>query len=309
MRRSVAAAPGVVAMSVESDLAFLSTTELSGLMQRRELSPVELLDDCLERIHRLDPQLNAFVVVVEGQARAQAQESERRLLRGEARPLEGLPVPIKDNVALAGCRMTLSSRMAPEREMPVDAELVARLRRAGAVFPGKTNLPEFGTIPSTEGDVHGPAHNPWDLTRTPGGSSGGAAAAVASGMVPVAHGNGGGGSLRIPAACCGLFSMKPSRGRVTHGPLETESVGGLTVDGFISRTVRDNARFLDAIAGPVSGDPYPAPAPARPYEEEALTEPGRLRIAWTTAGPIDVPIHPAHAAAVRDAAELCASLG
>jgi amidase len=201
-------------------------------------------------------------------------------------------VPIKDNVALSGARMTLASRMGPSFEMPVDAELVARLRRAGAVFPGKTNLPEFGAVPSTEGALHGAAHNPWDLTRTPGGSSGGAAAAVASGMAPIAHGNDGGGSLRVPAACCGVFGLKPSRGRVTHGPLEPESIGGLTVDGFISRSVRDNARFLDVIAGPLPGDPFPAPPPVRPFEAEAQTEPGRLRIAWTTEGPIEAPLHP-----------------
>jgi amidase len=128
-------------------------------------------------------------------------------------------------------------------------------------------------------------------------------------MVPIAHGNDGGGSLRIPAACCGLFSLKPSRGRVTHGPIETESVGGLTINGFISRSVRDNARFLDVIAGPLPGDPYPAPPPARPFETEAQTEPGRLRIAWTYDAPIDVPVHPAHVDAVREAADLCASLG
>jgi amidase len=296
-------------MQTQSDLALLSTTALSDLMQRRELSPVELLDHCLERIEELDGQLNAFVLVLAEQARAQALDSEDRFRRGEPRPLEGLPVPIKDNVALSGARMTISSRMAPAFEMPMDAALVARLRRAGAVFPGKTNLPEFGTIPTTEGELNGACHNPWDVTRTPGGSSGGAAASVASGMFPIAHGNDGGGSLRIPAACCGLFSMKPSRGRVTHGPLETESVGGLTIDGFISRSVRDNARFLDVIAGPLPGDPYPAPPPIRPFEDETQAEPGRLRVAWTTAGPIDVSVHPAHAAAVRDAAELCASLG
>ena len=296
-------------MQTRSELAFLSTTELSDLMERGELSPVELLDHCLERIERLNPQLNAFVLILAEQARAQARDSEDRLRRGEARPLEGLPVPIKDNVALAGAPMTFSSRMAPAFDMPVDAELVARLRRAGAVFPGKTNLPEFGTIPTTEGEVHGPAHNPWDLTRTPGGSSGGAAAAVSSGMCPIAHGNDGGGSLRVPAACCGLFSMKPSRGRVTPGPLATEKFGALNINGFISRSVRDNARFLDVIAGTLPGDPFPAPPPMKSFEDEALTEPAPLRIAWTTDGPLDVPVHPAHAAALRDAAELCASLG
>jgi len=296
-------------MQTQSELTYLSTTELSELMQRRELSPVELIDQCLDRIEQLDGRLNAFVLVLADEARAQARESEERLRRGEARPLEGLPVPIKDNVAVAGARMTISSRMSPADPMPFDAELVARLRRAGAIFPGKTNLPEFGTIPSTEGDLNGPSHNPWDVTRTPGGSSGGAAASVASGMVPIAHGNDGGGSLRIPAACCGLFSMKPSRGRVTHGPFETESIGGLTIDGFISRSVRDNARFLDVVSGPLAGDPFPAPPPARSFEDEARTDPGRLRIAWTTTAPLDVPAHPAHAAAVRDAADLCASLG
>jgi len=296
-------------MQTQRELSFLSTTELSDLLVRKEISPVELLDNSLKTIERLNGELNAFVLVLADEARAQARESEERLRRGEGRLLEGIPVPIKDNIALAGAPMTISSRMGPKGPMPVDAELVARLRRAGTVFPGKTNLPEFGTIPSTEGELHGAAHNPWDLTRTPGGSSGGAAAAVASGMAPIAHGNDGGGSLRVPAACCGLYSLKPSRGRVTHGPIETESVLGLTIDGFISRTVRDNARFLDAVAGPLPGDPYPAPPPLRPFEEEAQTEPGRLRIAWTTAGPIDVPVHPAHAAAVSDAATLCASLG
>jgi amidase len=296
-------------MQTHSDLAFLTTIELSDRMRRRELSPVELLDHSFQRIERLDGQLNAFVLVLAEQALAQARVSEGRLQRGEARALEGLPVPIKDNVALAGTRTTFSSRMGPAPEMAADAELVARLRRAGAVFPGKTNLPEFGTIPSTEGAMHGACHNPWDTTRTPGGSSGGAAVSVASGMVPIAHGNDGGGSLRVPAACCGLFSMKPSRGRVPHGPFGTETIGGLTIDGFISRSVRDNARFLDVIAGPLAGDPYPAPLPVRPFEDEARSEPRRLRVAWTTTGPIDVPVHPAHAAAVRDAAELCASLG
>ena len=296
-------------MQVETGLSFLSTTELSELMLRGELSPVELLEHCLARIEQLDGTLHAFTQVLADSAGAQARESEERLRRKEPRALEGLPVPIKDNVALAGAHLTFASRMAPAFAMPMDAVLVARLREAGAVFPGKTKLPEFGTVPSTEGELHGPTHNPWDVSRTPGGSSGGSAAAVASGMVPIAHGNDGGGSLRIPAACCGVFSMKPSRGRVTHGPFETETIGGLTIDGFISRSVRDNARFLDVIAGPIPGDPYPAPAPVRPFEEEAQREPGRLRIAWTTTMPIDVEVHPAHAAALEDAAALCASLG
>ncbi len=296
-------------MPPESDLTFLSTTELTRLMQRRELSPVELLDSCLERIETLDSRLNGFVLVRGEQARAEARVSEHRLLRGEAGPLEGIPVPIKDNVALAGAPLGFASRMAPPFDMPVDAELVRRLREAGAVVPGKTNLPEFGTIPTTEGDVHGACHNPWDLTRTPGGSSGGAAVAVAAGMAPVAHGNDGGGSLRIPAACCGLFSLKPSRGRVPHGPLDTETIGGLSSDGFISRSVRDNARLLDVVAGGLIGDPFPAPPPRRSFESAAQSEPGRLRIAWTVDAPIHVTIHAAHAAAVREAAELCASLG
>jgi amidase len=296
-------------LQTQSDLAFRSTSELSDLMQRRELSPVELLDHCLDRIERLNPELNAFVKLRSDQARAEARESEDRWRRGEPRALEGISVPIKDNVAVAGCPMSMGSRMGVTFDMPADAELVARLRRAGAVIPGKTNLPEFGTIPSTEGELHGASRNPWDVTRTAGGSSGGAAVAVASGMAPIAHGNDGGGSLRVPAACCGLFSLKPSRGRVPHGPFETETIAGLTIDGFISRSVRDNARLLDVIAGPVPGDPYPAPRPARPFEEEAQRDPGRLRIAWTSEAPLEVPVHPAHVAAVRDAAELCASLG
>jgi amidase len=296
-------------VQITKDLTSISVTDLVAAIREKEISPVEVVDHYLERTEELNPKLNAFVAILGDQARAQARESEGRIQRGEARPLEGVPIPIKDNVLLAGVPMFEGSRMAPDMPAPMDTELVARLRNAGAVFTGKTNLPEFGTIPSTEGDRFGAAHNPWDLSRTPGGSSGGSAAAVAAGLAPAAHGNDGGGSLRIPASCCGVFSIKPSRGRVSRGPLPGNDPAGFVIDGFLTRTVRDNALLMDVVSGPGLGDPYWAPPPERPFVDEVGASPGRLRIGWTEVSPIDVPVDPACSAAVRDAAELCESLG
>jgi amidase len=193
--------------------------------------------------------------------------------------------------------------------MPFDAEVVARLRSAGAVFPGKTNLPEFGTIPSCEGGRFGAVHNPYDLSRTAGGSSGGSAAAVAAGLAPVAQGNDGGGSLRIPASCCGLFTVKPTRGRISLAPLVGDNPFGLLHEGFITRTVADSALLLDIASGDAPGDPYVAPPPQRPFAEEVGASAGHLRIGFTATPPIDFPVHDACVAAVRDAAALCESLG
>ena len=295
-------------MTVDEDLTHQSTLELGELMARGELSPVELLDGVLARIARVNPALNAVVDVLEESARAQARESEARLARGDARPLEGLPVLIKDNVLVAGTVLTLGSRTAPTFPMPEDATVVARLRSAGMVIVGKTNLPEFGTIPSTESVRLGACHNPWNLEHTPGGSSGGSAAAVAAGIVPVAHGNDGGGSLRIPASCCGLFTIKPTRGRISNGPIDTDGFG-LLHQGFISRTVRDNARCLDAVVGSTAGDAIWSPPPPRPFLEEVERPAGRLRVGWTARLPIAVDVHPACAAAAEDAARLLAELG
>lgn len=291
------------------DLLFEPAHRLAAEMAAGRLSPVELVDACLARIERFNPAINAFNTVLVEQARGQALESETRLREGRGRPLEGVPVPIKDEALVAGVPTTLGSRMAPPFPIPFDSEPVARLRAAGAVFLGKTTLPEFGTVPTTEGRLLGDCHNPWDPTRTAGGSSGGAAAAVATGMAPVAHGRDGGGSLRIPASCCGLFTIKPARGRISLAPLAGDSPLGLVTDGFITRSVLDCALLLDTVCGPALGDPSWAPPPARPFAEEVGTPPGSLRVGWTAVPPIATPVDPACAAAVADAAELCAGLG
>ena len=190
-----------------------------------------------------------------------------------------------------------------------DSELVVRYKRAGLIVVGKTNTPEFGILPTTEPQLFGPTRNPWNTDHSTGGSSGGSAAAVASGMVPMAHGNDGGGSIRIPASCCGLFGLKPTRGRNPLGPDFGDAMGGLVVEHALTRSVRDSAALLDATCGPDVGDPYWAPPPARPFLQEVGADPGRLRIAFTSETAAGTPVHPDCVAAVRDAAELCADLG
>jgi len=296
-------------MSAAPEMGFRPAIELLREMRTRQLSPVQLLDDVLVALEAEQPRLNAFTRVLADQARAQAEESERRLLAGEARPLEGLPIPIKDNVLVAGVPVTDGSRMTPDFPAPSDTELVGRLRRAGAVFVAKTNLPEFGTISTTENVRFGATRNPWDLSRTAGGSSGGSAAAVAAGIVPAAHGNDGGGSLRIPASCCGLFSLRPSRGRVPRGPLPGNDPALLVVDGFITRSVADNALLLDVVSGPALGDPVTAPSPPRPFGDEVMHAPNSLRIGWTATPVPGLTVDPACAAAVEEAARLSEELG
>jgi amidase len=296
-------------MPASQSLGFRSASDLLAAMRGRELSPTELLDEVLTSIEAHQARLNAFTAVLEEQARAQAAESARRILAGEARSLEGLPVPIKDNVLIKDVPISDGSRMAPDFPSPFETELVTRLRNAGAVLVGKTNLPEFGTISTTENVRFGATHNPWDLARTTGGSSGGAAAAVAAGVVPAAHGNDGGGSLRIPASCCGLFSLKPTRGLVPRGPLPGNDPALLIVDGFLTRTVADNALLLDVVAGAALDDPMQVAAPARPFSAEVGADPGRLRIGWTATPPVDTPVDAACVAAVEEAARLAVQLG
>jgi amidase len=293
---------------IADDPAQTSVAELSASLRGGAMSPVELVDALLARIEKHNPSLNAYVLVLAEEARAQARDSEERIRRGQARPLEGVPVAIKDNVQLRGTLTTLGADVGADRVAEVDSAVVRRLREAGAVFLGKTNLPELGTLPSTENRRFGATRNPWDTARTAGGSSGGSAAAVAAGMAPAAHGNDAGGSLRIPAACTGLFSIKPTRGRISHAPAG-ESAFALNAEGFITRTVRDNALLLDVASGPEPGDMFTAPPPARPFVEEAGADPGRLRIGFTATPPLDVPVDAVYLQALRDAAELCESLG
>ena len=286
------------------DLLAQPATVLARLVKASEVTSRELTESCLERIEALDPELNAFVHVDSGGALAAADAIEA----SDERPFAGVPIAIKDTAAVAGMPYRLGSDMFGDFVAPQDAFVVRRLRDAGFVFVGKTSLPEFGILPVTEPRRFGPTRNPWDPERTPGGSSGGAAAAVAAGMVPLAHGSDGGGSIRIPAACCGLVGLKPSRGRISRGPEQGDDL--LVQDGVLTRTVAETAALLDVMAGYEPGDATWAPPPPEPFARTAAREPGRLRIGVTPVPAIDVaPIDPLCERAARDTAELLGSLG
>ncbi len=279
---------------------------LGELVRKREVSALELLEEAISRAEKHNPVLNAVVYKFYEQARAAART--RPIGAG---PFEGVPFLLKDILGdCEGMPTRYASSYMPAVPAEQDAEVTARYKRAGLIPFGKTNAPEFGIPPVTEPRLYGPAHNPWNLERTPGGSSGGSAAAVAAGIVPLAHGNDGGGSIRIPASCCGLVGLKPSRGRVPLAPNFADVMGpGLVVEHVLSRTVRDSAAALDATGGPAPGDHYFAPAPARPYLEEAATPPRRLRIALSTRSIIGDPIDDDCAQAAVSAAKLCSELG
>jgi amidase len=291
-------------MSQSDELASLDATAQAELVRKKEVSPLELVDAAIERIEKLNPALNAVVTPMYDLACEAAQGG---LPEG---PFTGVPFLLKDLLAAyAGVRMTAGSRFLSEFVPDHDSELVARYKRAGLVVVGKTNAPEYGIVPTTESQLLGAARNPWDTARTTGGSSGGSAAAVASGMVPMAHANDGGGSIRIPASCCGVFGLKPTRARNPLGPDFGDMFSGLIAEHAVTRSVRDSAALLDATSGPDIGDPYCAPPPARPFIEEVGADPGKLRIAFTTATPTGVPLHADCVNAVNDAAKLCADLG
>ena len=291
-------------MSKFEEFAFMDATEQAELVRCGEVKPLELVEAAIERAELLNPKLNAIVTPMYELARAAAKGS---LPDG---PFRGVPFLLKDLLAAyAGVRMTSGSRSLREFIPPRDSELVIRLKRAGLVILGKTNTPEFGILPTTEPLLFGATHNPWNLDRSPGGSSGGSAAAVAAGIVPFAHANDGGGSIRIPASCCGLFGLKPTRGRNPLGPELGDIMGGLVVEHAVTRSVRDSAALLDATAGPDVGDPYWAPPQHRAYAEEVKSDPGRLRIAFSTKAPSGAKIHSDCVDAVQDAAKLCSDLG
>jgi amidase len=285
------------------DLLFRPATELAGLVRSGELSARELVSASLERIDALQPSLNAFVHVDHEGALAAADG----IGAGDERPFAGVPIAIKDGALVSGLPMTVGSDLFGDFVPQHDAFVVRRIREAGFVIVGKTNLPEFGILPVTEPRRFGPACNPWDTGRTPGGSSGGAAAAVAAGMVPIAHGSDGGGSIRIPAACCGLVGLKNTRMRVSRGPEIGDDF--LVQDGVLTRTVAETAELLDLLAGYETGDANWAPPPAEPFAASAAREPGRLRVGVATKPPIEAPLDPQAERAVRDAADLLAELG
>lgn len=286
------------------ELAFLSAVEQAQLVRDGEVSSVELVELYLNRIARLDPQLNAFVTVRGEEALADARAADDAPRNA---PFHGVPIAIKDLTATAGIRTTYSSRAYASFVPDFDTAVARRLRAAGFVILGKTNTPEFGTTAFTESDLNGATRNPWNADLTPGGSSGGAAAALAAGLVPVAQGSDGGGSIRIPASCCGVFGLKPSRGRVSAAPFT--SLEGLSTSGPLSRSVADAAHLLDVLAGYEPGDPYWAPPPERPFAEEALEPPDTLRVAVTSLPPVDTPVDPACVEALTSAAALLAELG
>jgi amidase len=286
-------------------LARLDATGQASLVRRGEVTPAELIEAAISRIERLNPRLNAVITPAFDRARAQAAAD---LPKG---PFTGVPYLLKDlAVEDAGVRFTEGSRFLASHVSRRDQELTRRLRAAGLVICGKTNTPEFGLQPTTEPLLHGPTRNPWDLARTTGGSSGGSAAAVAAGMVPFAHGNDLGGSIRFPASCCGLFGFKPSRARNPLGPEYGDIGAGFAVEHALTRSVRDSAVLLDATAGPAPGDPYLSwPAPEDGFAAAAKRDPGRLRVAYTPRTPDGQPAHPDCAAALDDAAGLLAALG
>jgi amidase len=286
------------------DLLFRPANELAALVRDGEISARELVGASLERIEALDGQINAFTHVDADGALAAAEA----IKPGDERPFAGVPIAIKDNQPVAGMPLTFCAELFGDFAAPFDAAFVGRLRAAGFVIVGKTALPEYGILPSTESRRHGPTRNPWDLSRTPGGSSGGAAAAVAAGMLPLAHGNDGGGSIRIPAACCGLVGLKPARGRISLAPALGDSF--LVADGVLTRTVAESAQLLDLLAGPELGDATWAPPPAEPFASSAAREPGRLRIGFTLTPPLtEIAVDPIAERAVRDAAALLQELG
>lgn len=297
------------AVRVDEDVAFAGAARQAEMVRAGEVSPGELVRLCLDRIARLDPQLNVFRKVFAEKALLEAEQAEARLKAGEERPLLGVPIAIKDEVDVAG-EVKMNGTDAFTEPAAADSEMVRRLREAGAIVVGLTHLPELAICGFTESATYGVTRNPWDPQRTTGGSSGGSAAAVASGMVPIASAGDGGGSIRIPAASCGLFGLKPSRGRVSLAPL-TEGWNGLAVLGCLSRTVLDTALFLDIAAGG-SREAGAPPPPDRPFVESAQTPPGKLRVACSTLAPRAAApprVSGVVKEAVADAAELMRSLG
>jgi len=281
------------------DLSRLDATAQAELVRTRKASPLELVDAAIDRIERVNPKVNAVIHQFFERAREQARSNT--LPDG---PFRGVPFLVKDLFGhTAGDPMHFGARFLKDMDfrVPHDSYIAAKFRAAGLVFVGRTNVPELGTLPSTESDAYGAARNPWNPAHSTGGSSGGSAAAVASGMVPVAHGNDGGGSIRIPASECGLVGLKPSRGRTSFGPDLGEGVGGLAVEGVLSRTVRDTAAMLDVAQGYMPGDPYTAPTPQRPYRDEVGAPTGTLRIGIMTQSPAGMT--PVHAECVKAAAQ------
>ncbi len=292
---------------MSDDFAALDATAQAELVRDGKVSPAELVDAAIARVEKLNPELNA---VIHTQFALARERAAGQLPDG---PFRGVPFVLKDLTAHeAGQPFHEGMRLAKElgHVETTDTELVSRFKRAGFVIIGRTNTPELGILPTAEPEAYGATRNPWDLTRSTGGSSGGSAAAVASGMVPAAHANDGGGSIRIPASECGLVGLKPSRGRTTLGPEFGDVLGGLVCEHVVTRSVRDTAAILDAVHGGMPGEPYEARPPARPFAKEVGAAPGSLRIGVRTRAPFDqVTVDPECVAATEGAGRLLEQLG
>jgi amidase len=293
-----------ITMTDMKELESLDAVALAELVRKKEVQAIELIDATIERIERLNPKLNAVITPMYEQARKEASDTISDGI------FAGVPFLLKDFLAeYAGIRLTEGSAFLREFVPAQDSELVRRYKNAGLITVGKTNTPELAIGVTTEPRLFGPTHNPWDISRTPGGSSGGSAAAVAAGIVPMAHGNDAGGSIRIPASCCGLFGLKPTRARNPLGPLYGDLFTGLVAEHALTRSVRDSAALLDITSGPNPGDPYWAPPPKGSFLKEVRTKTGPLRIGFSAVTPLGTEIHADCMSALKDAAELCENLG
>lgn len=290
--------------SVIAEYGALDATALADLVRRGEVSPLELVDEAIRRLEQVNGELNAVIHTMYDHARASAAAVD-----GRGR-FAGVPFLMKDFAAeMAGFPFREGSRFLDRYVPRQDSEIVRRFADAGLITFGKTNLPEFAIGVTTEPQWRGATHNPWDLARTPGGSSGGSAAAVAARVLPAAHGNDVGGSIRIPASACGLVGLKPSRGRTSQAPHYGDILAGFFAEHVLTRSVRDCAGLLDVVAGPVPGDPCQAPAPVRPYAEEIGREPGQLRIGYSTVTPLGDELDGECKRAIEETAALLDSLG
>ena len=277
---------------------------IADLIKKGEISPDEVLDEAIVRTERINPKINAVIVKMYDEAKDLIKQGLPDA------PFKGVPIMLKDILQLyKGVRYTLGSKLFKDYMPDIDSEYVKRLKNAGFVIIGKTNVPEFGLMGVTEPEYFGPTHNPWNLEHTPGGSSGGSAAAVAAGLVPLATGNDGGGSIRIPSSCCGLFGLKPSRGRTPNGPTEGEVWMGLVVQHVLTRSVRDSALVLDLTQGAEPGSPYEIKEPNCSYYEAIQTPPKKLRIAFSVDMPLGGKLHPACKNAVLETAKILENLG
>lgn len=296
---------GKIGLNVaDAEILFKPVLELAAMVRSGEVSSRELTELALRRAEALDPLLGAFTVIDADRALAAAGEVKS----GDERPFAGVPTAIKDiGPFLAGYPFTAGAKLFGDFTPDIDGSVVRRLKDAGCVIVGKTKTPEMGIVPVTEPQRYGPACNPYDTSRTPGGSSGGAAAATAAGILPFAHGNDGGGSLRIPGACCGLIGLKPARNRVSGAPVLAEHP--LTQDMMLARSVADIAASLDVLAGPELGDANWAPPPVESFAAAAALEPGRLRVGFTVKPTLDLPVDPSHVEQVEQFAALLERLG